>query len=104
VRAAAESITESLDKVHESMVEFFGERAQQLIDERGAKVALAQAMALICGYTQPFKSRSLLSSMEGATTVHIKQSHPLRSPMQVIDIVCACVDDPSIANKIADIR
>lgn len=78
IRVASEVAEEKLEHVHDEMIKAFLGSAERLIQEKGENVALAAALAVISGYTQPLQKRSLLTSTEGYTTVLIKNSQPIR--------------------------
>jgi len=75
------------------MIPHFAEIAKKLIAEKGEVNALAAALAHISGYTQPFKSRSLLSSTEGFTTIRIKTNRELYSPRHVVNMLAEWTSD-----------
>lgn len=78
IRVAGEAAEEKLEHVHDEMIKAFLSSAEKLIQEKGENIALAAALAVISGYTQPLQKRSLLTSTEGYTTVLVKNSQPIR--------------------------
>ncbi|CAJ1452471.1 unnamed protein product [Effrenium voratum] len=72
VGAAADDAVRQIDNVHQASVEAFAEKARELIEERGAEVALAATMAALTGHFRELKGRSLLSSYEGQTAMILK--------------------------------
>jgi hypothetical protein len=78
IRVASEAAEEKLEHVHDEMIKAFLASADKLIQEKGENVALAAALAVISGYTQPLQKRSLLTSTEGYSTVLLKNSTPIR--------------------------
>lgn len=87
IRVAAEAAEEKLEHVHDEMIKAFLPVAEKLIQEKGENVALAAALAVISGYTQPLQKRSLLSSMEGYSTVLLKNSLPIHGVGWVFMII-----------------
>jgi len=87
IRAAGEAAEEKLDHVHDEMIKAFLGHAEKLIQEKGENVALAAALAVISGYTQPLQKRSLLTSTAGYTTVLVKNSQPIRGVGWVFMII-----------------
>lgn len=63
--AAAEDAVRQMDMVHEGSVEAFTQKAKELIEERGAEVALAASIAALTGHFRELTGRSLLSAYEG---------------------------------------
>lgn len=49
--------------------------------------AVSLALALLSGYTQPFKARSLLGGFEGYTTVVVRSQKPFLSTGHVASIL-----------------
>lgn len=69
VRTAATDATKMIDNIPAENVEAFSEAAKQLIEDRGAESVLAAALAAMTGYSSRVQGRSLISSMEGMTTM-----------------------------------
>ncbi|KAG0166472.1 hypothetical protein DFQ28_008172 [Apophysomyces sp. BC1034] len=70
IKATTEDAIKSIDTVQPDVLAYFEDSAQELIDKHGAKGAVAAALAYITGYHQGVPSRSLLTSMEGYTTLY----------------------------------
>jgi ATP-dependent RNA helicase DDX21 len=68
VESSIRDITTSMNKVDDSMVEFFTNSAKKVIDEYGAEVAVARLFAYVSGHTDKIKARSLLCGAEGFIT------------------------------------
>jgi ATP-dependent RNA helicase DDX21 len=84
IGALGQDAAKDIADVHPSMTELFQSIADELIEEHGAKHALAAALAVMSGYTDEAKPRSLLSGMEGFTTVCVKGHKEIYSPRFVI--------------------
>jgi hypothetical protein len=54
-------------------------KAKELIEERGAEVALAASMAALTGHFRELKGRSLLSAYEGYTALILESERPIES-------------------------
>jgi len=92
LRAAGKKSISVLDKVHPEMIEHFIGMASQLLEARGPS-ALAAALAELTGYTTPMKTRSLLSSEEGYTTVRVYSSRPIYTPKYVVSMISGWTTD-----------
>eukprot|EP00397_Hematodinium_sp_SG-2012_P015599 GEMP01015889.1.p1 GENE.GEMP01015889.1~~GEMP01015889.1.p1 ORF type:complete len:689 (+),score=166.00 GEMP01015889.1:57-2123(+) len=69
VRTASKDAQKMIDNIPAENVEAFMEAARQLIEDRGAESCLAAALAAMTGYSSRVQARSLISSMEGMTTM-----------------------------------
>jgi len=78
VRSSAKDAIKFLDKIPESILEYFRPAAEQLIKDKGAVDALSAALAQISGNTEGIKKRSLLSSSEGYVTCMIEVPYEIR--------------------------
>jgi len=79
VAAAAEDAVRQLDHVHQASVDAFMEKAKELIEERGAAVALAASMAALTGHTRELRGRSLLSAYEGQTALILESERVIET-------------------------
>ena len=79
VAAAADDAVRQIDTVHQESVEAFTVKAKELIEERGAEVALAASMAALTGHFRELKGRSLLSAYEGYTALILESERPIES-------------------------
>eukprot|EP01080_Neovahlkampfia_damariscottae_P009467 gene9467-1673_t len=104
IKAAAENAVEDLDEIADEMIPFFEEEAKKLIEEKGAEKAVSLALAKICGYTQPFVSKSLLSSKEGYSTLFVKsKGTTFKYPKFVLDCLSGYITQQEAA-KILEIK
>ncbi|KAF7722813.1 hypothetical protein EC973_002658 [Apophysomyces ossiformis] len=78
IKATTEDAIRSIDTVQPDVLSYFEESAQELIDKHGAKSAVAAALAYITGYHQGVPSRSLLTSMEGYTTLYCRLNRAIQ--------------------------
>lgn len=79
MESAAEKNLPLIESVSEEMIPYFAKAAKKLIDSLGPEKALAATLAHFCGYSQPPKKKSLLSSLEGYVTLQLltsKTRHP----------------------------
>ena len=60
------------------MLTYFNAAAASLIESKGAQEALAAALAVISGHTEPIKERSILCSAQGFTTVLLRTNSEIR--------------------------
>ena len=79
VAAAAEDAVRQIDTVHQASVEAFTDKARELIEERGAEVALAASMAALTGHFRELKGRSLLSSYDGQTALLLQSERVIET-------------------------
>eukprot|EP01116_Phalansterium_solitarium_P006071 TRINITY_DN18387_c0_g1_i1.p1 TRINITY_DN18387_c0_g1~~TRINITY_DN18387_c0_g1_i1.p1 ORF type:complete len:706 (+),score=244.14 TRINITY_DN18387_c0_g1_i1:73-2190(+) len=100
IKAQARQCTTRINEVHESMIPHFTEIAETLIEAKGATEALAAALAVISGFTTQYKSRSLLSSMEGFTTIQVFTKQPIYTPKYVANML----EKFAGVNAVRDIR
>lgn len=77
--SSAKDAVRFLDGVPDEVLPYFVAAAKEIIEEKGDAVnALAAALAHISGTTN-MTSRSLLSSLDNYTTVHIETTHEIRA-------------------------
>jgi len=87
VRSASLKAAEKLANVNGEILPYFIDAAKKVIhDSCNAETAMAQALALISGYTTLSK-RSLLSAADNHTTILIEGGFPIRSPRFVITLI-----------------
>jgi len=77
--AAAEDAVRQMDMVHEGSVEAFTQKAKELIEDRGAEVALAASIAALTGHFRELTGRSLLSAYEGYRALILESDRPIIS-------------------------
>lgn len=95
LRIASQNALARLKEIPDEMIPHFHEHAESIIKELGkGKVrksvgvkVLAKALALITGYTQPLKKRSLLCSLEEFTTILVRAPRPIQSPRYLLSIL-----------------
>lgn len=68
IRASARDIVISLKTVEESVLQYFNDIAEEMVEEEGAVKALSKALAFISGNTKKISQRSILCSIEGYIT------------------------------------
>ena len=102
IDTAAEGAVKKINEVAEEMIPFFESYAKTLIEQYGDIKALAAALALISGHSQPQKARSLLSSVEGYTTILVISQRPIFSPKFICDVLSNHFDE-SVIKQIKDI-
>lgn len=79
IAASVDDTVRKLGAVDASVLTYFSAAAKRLIEEKGAEVALASALAVISGHTEPIKERSILCSAAGFTTVLMRSSSEIRT-------------------------
>jgi ATP-dependent RNA helicase DDX21 len=67
--ASARTAVEALGTVDAALLPFFAAAAERLIADKGAPAALAAALAVVSGHSEPPAARSLLTGEEGVTTL-----------------------------------
>lgn len=100
VEVGGQEAARSIDEVHGDMVQLFTQKAKDLIESSSAEEALAAALAVISGYSQPQQQRSLMSSLVGHTTVQINSDKKIFSPSYVMNMLSRYIQ----ANKMSQIR
>ncbi|CAN6218424.1 unnamed protein product [Urochloa humidicola] len=80
-QSAGTEAADAIASVSDSVIPVFRQQAEQLLSSSGLSAAdlLAKALAKAVGYTD-IKKRSLLSSMEDYTTLHLQTGRPMWSP------------------------
>ncbi|CAG8495352.1 6604_t:CDS:2 [Diversispora eburnea] len=86
IAATANDAVKNLESVESSVLPYFNETAKELINSQGAIEALSAALAYMSGYAGGIKKRSLMSAMEGYTTILFKFSFPIRHTSYVRSI------------------
>lgn len=79
IKANARDISSSIKKVPHEVVSLFDDITDDLIENLGAKEALARALAIISGTNEKFKQRSLLCSIEGFITYLVETDVEFRN-------------------------
>mmetsp|Transcript_84627 Transcript_84627/g.238032 ORF Transcript_84627/g.238032 Transcript_84627/m.238032 type:complete len:693 (-) Transcript_84627:113-2191(-) len=80
VAQAARDAVRHVDNIHQDNVEAFTKVAEELIAERASPVfLLAAALAAMTGYTARIKSRSLLTSYEGAVAILVESEREIEA-------------------------
>ncbi|KAI8353748.1 P-loop containing nucleoside triphosphate hydrolase protein [Mortierella sp. GBAus27b] len=90
IAATAQDSADVVTKVVKSVIPMFRPIAESMIAENfdgNATDALAAALAHISGYGAGVRSRSLLSSMEGYTTMIFRLTHEIQHPGYVRNIL-----------------
>jgi ATP-dependent RNA helicase DDX21 len=103
IKAAAENVAIEFDEISDEMIPYFTEEAKKLIESKGAETALCLALAKICGYTQPFVSKSLLSAKEGYTTLFVKTKVAIKYPKYILDVFSDYIK-PEQVQKILEVK
>ena len=80
VHAATEQALVAMREVHREVFPMFQEAAERILKDKEPVDVVAAALAVITGYTEPFKSRSLLGSAEGYTSLLLKSDREIFSP------------------------
>ena len=79
MRATARDVGYSLDNVSKDVLTHFGETAREILENYSPEEALSRAIAIISGYTQSVKQRSLICSVEGLITYVMEVDQEARS-------------------------
>ncbi|KAL0086216.1 P-loop containing nucleoside triphosphate hydrolase protein [Phycomyces blakesleeanus] len=87
IKATTEDAFKSIDEVKADVIPYFTESAQKLIEKHGAEHAVAAALACMAGYGQGIANRSLLTSMEGQTTLFFQLNHTINHAGYVRNIL-----------------
>lgn len=87
IKATTEDALQQIDTVNPDVLPLFAESAQELIEKHGATNAVAAALAFVSGYHQGVPSRSLLSAMEGFTTLMFQIDREIQHPGYVRSII-----------------
>ncbi|KAF7073705.1 hypothetical protein CFC21_078653 [Triticum aestivum] len=84
-QSAGNEAAEAIASVSDSVIPVFRQQAEELLSNSSMSAVdlLAKALAKAVGYTD-IKKRSLLSSMENHTTLHLQTGRPLYTPSFVI--------------------
>ena len=69
-------MVQTFETVSEDVLEVFKETAEKLSRQYGDIDAICRALALVSGYTEKIKQRSLLMAKEGYVTIVIKTFSP----------------------------
>jgi ATP-dependent RNA helicase DDX21 len=79
MRATARDVAVSLDNVSSDVLQHFSENAKEILEKYSSDEAVSRAIAIISGYTQSVKQRSLLCSIEGFITYLMEVDYEVRS-------------------------
>ena len=79
MRATARDVAYSLDNVSKDVLTHFSENAKEILERYSPEEALSRAIAIISGYTQSVKQRSLICSVEGLITYLMEIDQEARS-------------------------
>lgn len=71
IESSLRDIKTALNKVDDSMVDFFSNSAKSVIEEYGAENAVARLFAYVSGHSDKIKSRSLICGAEGFITYSV---------------------------------
>jgi ATP-dependent RNA helicase DDX21 len=106
-KVSAQKSIEKLESVDPTIIESFKEYATSFIDTFGAEQAVAAALAFVAGIKDAVKSRSLLTSQEGLTTLRVEptqEQHAIQSTSFIIRIIGSIFDKDFEAAKTLGIR
>jgi len=98
IEAAAQKAINQMKQVHPDMLPYFTDLAKRFIAEKGDLNSLAMALAVATGYSQPFKTRSLLGGFEGFSSVFVKSQKPIYSAKYVSNMLS------EYTNEVKEIR
>ncbi|RLN33479.1 DEAD-box ATP-dependent RNA helicase 7 [Panicum miliaceum] len=100
-QSAGTEAADAIASVSDSVIPIFWEQAEQLLSSSSLSAAdlLAKALAKAVGYTD-IKKRSLLSSMEDYTTLHLQTGRPMWSPGFAFTILKRFMPE----EKLADVK
>ncbi|KAI8062594.1 P-loop containing nucleoside triphosphate hydrolase protein [Gongronella butleri] len=87
IKSTTEDCFQQIENVNKEVLSHFTEAAQQLIEQHGAEHAIAAALAVMTGYHQGMPSRSLLTSMDGQTTLLFDIGRPINHAGYVRNII-----------------
>jgi ATP-dependent RNA helicase DDX21 len=79
MKATARDVEFSLDSVSKDVLGHFSENAKEILVKYPAEEAISRAIAIISGYTQSVKQRSILCSIEGFITYLLEIDYEVRS-------------------------
>ncbi|CAG8668211.1 16768_t:CDS:2, partial [Acaulospora morrowiae] len=86
IAATANDVIKNIESVESTVVSYFHETAKELIASQGAVEALSAALAYMSGYAGGIKKRSLMSAVEGYTTLLFRFTYPIRHSSYVRNI------------------
>jgi len=100
-QSAGSEAADAISSVSDSVIPVFRQQAEQLLSSSSLSAAdlLAKALAKAVGYTD-IKKRSLLSSMEDYTTLHLQTGRPMWSPGFAFTILKRFMPE----EKLADVK
>ncbi|CAN6183018.1 unnamed protein product [Urochloa humidicola] len=100
-QSAGTEAADAIASVSDSVIPVFRQQAEQLLSSSTLSAAdlLAKALAKAVGYTD-IKKRSLLSSMEDYTTLHLQTGRPMWSPGFAFTILKRFMPE----EKLADVK
>ncbi|CAL5082428.1 unnamed protein product [Urochloa decumbens] len=100
-QSAGTEAADAIAGVSDSVIPVFRQQAEQLLSSSSLSAAdlLAKALAKAVGYTD-IKKRSLLSSMEDYTTLHLQTGRPMWSPGFAFTILKRFMPE----EKLADVK
>lgn len=100
-QSAGSEAADAIASVSDSVIPVFRQQAEQLLSSSSLSAAdlLAKALAKAVGYTD-IKKRSLLSSMEDYTTLHLQTGRPMWSPGFAFTILKRFMPE----EKLADVK
>ncbi|CAG8555001.1 916_t:CDS:2 [Acaulospora colombiana] len=78
IAATANDVIKSIGSVESTVLSYFHKTATDLIESQGAVEALSAALACMSGYAGGIKKRSLMSAVEGYTTLLFRFTYPIR--------------------------
>lgn len=80
IRSNARDISNSFSQVNQQVLTHFEENVESILKDYDPKEALARALAIISGYSQGIKKRSLLSGAEDCVTFMIETPYEIDRP------------------------
>ncbi|XP_062193821.1 DEAD-box ATP-dependent RNA helicase 7-like [Phragmites australis] len=100
-QSAGSEAADAIATVSDSVIPVFRQQAEQLLSSSSMSAVdlLAKALAKAVGYTD-IKKRSLLSSMEGYTTLHLQTGRPMWAPGFAFTILKRFMPE----EKLADVK
>lgn len=78
IKSSAEEVIKGFEKVDESVLSFFKDTAEHLIETKGALKAVSLALAYISRTTEKIKKRSLLTGQEHFVTYDLQTNEEFR--------------------------
>ena len=103
VKAQAESISMNISKVNPSVLKYYEETSDKLLKDHTPKEALSRAFALLCGQTDEFAQRSLITGQQDLVTYKLANKDPIFST-KFIFLILKKEFQEEIVNGIKNLR